>query len=97
MIKLILFDLDGVLVSAKDIHYSALNQALGLSYAITREEHLGRYDGLTTRNKLAMLTEEKGLPAKDHDDVWRRKQAITLEMFLQGLPVTIRCAICLQA
>jgi len=81
MIKLILFDLDGVLVNAKDIHYAALNQALGSLYAITREEHLGRYDGLTTRTKLAMLTDEKGLPAKEHEEVWQRKQAITLEMF----------------
>lgn len=80
MIRLILFDLDGVLVSAKDIHYAALNEALG-KYAITRSEHLGRYDGLTTRNKLAMLTAEKGLPKEDHDDIWRHKQAITLEMF----------------
>ncbi len=28
MIKLIIFDLDGVLVDAKEIHYNALNQAL---------------------------------------------------------------------
>ena len=81
MIRLILFDLDGVLVSAKDIHYAALNKALGGHYAITRDEHHGRYDGLTTRTKLQMLTAEKGLPADEHEDVWRRKQVITLEMF----------------
>ena len=28
MIKLIIFDLDGVLVDAKEIHYQALNKAL---------------------------------------------------------------------
>ena len=28
-IKLIIFDLDGVLVEAKNIHYDALNEALG--------------------------------------------------------------------
>ena len=28
MIKLIIFDLDGVLVDAKDLHYEALNRAL---------------------------------------------------------------------
>ena len=28
MIKLIIFDLDGVLVDAKEIHYQALNTAL---------------------------------------------------------------------
>ena len=30
-IKLVIFDLDGVLVEAKNIHYEALNEALGLS------------------------------------------------------------------
>ena len=29
MIKLIVFDLDGVLVEAKNIHFDALNDALG--------------------------------------------------------------------
>ena len=29
MIKLIIFDLDGVLVEAKNIHFEALNKALG--------------------------------------------------------------------
>ncbi len=34
MIKLIIFDLDGVLVEAKTIHFDALNEALGPKYAI---------------------------------------------------------------
>ena len=33
MIKLIVFDLDGVLVEARDIHYLALNEALAKSLA----------------------------------------------------------------
>ena len=59
MIKLVLFDLDGVLIKAKDIHYRALNQALGEEYAISTEEHLGRYDGLPTNVKLEMLVKDK--------------------------------------
>ena len=40
-IKAILFDMDGVLIDAKEWHYEALNQALGLfGYTITRAEHL---------------------------------------------------------
>ena len=36
-IKAILFDMDGVLIDAKEWHYEALNQALGLfGYTITR-------------------------------------------------------------
>jgi len=80
MIKLILFDLDGVLIKAKDIHYRALNHALGEQYAITSEEHLGRYDGLPTMVKLQRLTEDKGLPESKHADVWAHKQDITLEL-----------------
>jgi len=85
MIRLLLFDLDGVLIKAKDIHYRALNKALGEQFEITMEEHLGRYDGLPTIVKLNMLTEEKGLPADQHDEVWATKQKHTLEMFSEEL------------
>lgn len=54
MIKLVLFDLDGVLVDTKDIHFEALNKALG-DRAITQEEHLRVYDGMTTKNKLSRM------------------------------------------
>ena len=78
-IKLIIFDLDGVLVEAKNIHYEALNEALGDKYTISWNEHLSTYDGLKTIQKLDMLTEQKGLPQNTHRDVWERKQKITLE------------------
>ena len=55
-IKFVIFDLDGVLVEAKEIHYEALNEALGEKYMITWDEHLSRYDGLKTSQKLEMLT-----------------------------------------
>ena len=51
MIKLIIFDLDGVLVDAKELHYESLNLALesvDAKYVIGREEHLSTYDGLNT-------------------------------------------------
>ena len=53
-IKLIIFDLDGVLVEAKNIHYEALNESLGPDYAISWNEHLSIYDGLKTTQKLEM-------------------------------------------
>ena len=65
-IQLVIFDLDGVLVEAKNIHYDALNEALG-KYAISWQEHLSTYDGLKTTQKLQMLTEQKGLPIEEHD------------------------------
>jgi HAD superfamily hydrolase (TIGR01509 family) len=79
MIKLVIFDLDGVLVEAKKIHYEALNKALGPIYAIEWNEHLSIYDGLKTNQKLEMLTDRKGLPTKLYKEVWNAKQRYTLQ------------------
>jgi HAD superfamily hydrolase (TIGR01509 family) len=79
VVKLIVFDLDGVLVEAKNIHFDALNKALG-DYAISWNEHLSTYDGLKTFQKLDMLTKEKGLPVEEHQRIWEDKQKYTLEM-----------------
>ena len=78
-IKLIIFDLDGVLVEAKNIHYDALNDALGEKYAITWNEHLSIYDGLKTNQKLDMLSERKGLDKSLHTEIWNKKQKLTLQ------------------
>ena len=64
MIKLVIFDLDGVLIDSKNYHFEALNLALGEKYAISREEHLKYYDGLPTSEKLKLLSEKKGLSPK---------------------------------
>ena len=78
-IKLVIFDLDGVLVEAKNLHYEALNKALGKEYAISWKEHLSKYDGLKTNQKLEMLTQEKGLPVELHSQIWENKQKYTLK------------------
>ena len=78
-IRLVIFDLDGVLVEAKNIHFDALNEALGTQYSISWNEHLSTYDGLKTNQKLEMLTRLKGLPISQHSEVWNRKQKITLQ------------------
>jgi len=85
-VKLIIFDLDGVLVEAKNIHFDALNEALGEEYAITWNEHLSIYDGLKTVQKLNMLTEKKNLPPDLHTGIWGKKQRITLEKLKQLRP-----------
>ena len=79
MVSLVIFDLDGVLVEAKQIHYEALNQALGETYAIEWNEHLSIYDGLKTNQKLDMLHERKGLPKEQFINIWNNKQKYTLE------------------
>ena len=78
MIKLVIFDLDGVLVEAKNIHFEAFNKALG-KYAISWDEHLSIYDGLKTNQKLDMLHERKGLPKEQFTNIWNNKQKYTLE------------------
>ena len=78
-IQLIIFDLDGVLVEAKNIHFDALNEALGEKYSISWSEHLSTYDGLKTNQKLEMLSERKGLPKELHKEIWDTKQKITLQ------------------
>jgi len=81
MIKAIIFDMDGVLVEAKDWHYEALNKALGLfGYTISRVEHVTTYDGLPTRRKLEMLTIERGLPQELHAFINEMKQLYTMEI-----------------
>jgi HAD superfamily hydrolase (TIGR01509 family) len=84
MIKLIIFDLDGVLVEAKQIHYETLNQSLyeisdSDKYVITESEHLSVYDGLKTTQKLELLTKNKGLPVSTYESIWTRKQELTLK------------------
>ena len=82
MKKLLVFDLDGVLIDAKNIHYKALNDALKKideKYTINLNEHLSTYDGLSTRLKLKKLSIEKSLPYDKHDIVWNDKQKFTNE------------------
>jgi len=78
VIKLIIFDLDGVLVDAKNIHYLTLNEALGSKYEISWEEHLNKYDGLKTNEKLKLLTTSKGLPPSSYNEIWLKKQELTI-------------------
>jgi len=85
-IKLIIFDLDGVLVEAKDIHYKALNKALGKEYAISWNEHLSTYDSLKTKQKLDMLSNNKGLPTSNHKQIWNDKQKYTLQYLSELKP-----------
>ncbi len=83
-IKAIIFDMDGVLIEAKDWHYEALNRALGLfGYTISRYDHLVTYDGLPTRKKLEMLTMERNLPKSLHSFINEMKQIYTMEIIYQ--------------
>ena len=81
MVKAILFDMDGVLIDAKDWHYEALNKALGLfGIEISRYDHLHTFDGLPTKVKLKMLSEQYYLPEQIHGFVNQMKQQYTAQM-----------------
>lgn len=83
MNKLIIFDLDGVLIESRELHFEALNAALSRvspQFVITKEEHLSTYDGLNTTRKLEMLSERKGLDRKFFDQVWADKQTATFKL-----------------
>ncbi len=80
MIKAIFFDLDGVLVDAKKIHFDTLNKALasiGDEYIISESEHLSIFDGLKTQEKLNILSKIKKLDPSLHKKIWSLKQQFT--------------------
>lgn len=80
---LVVFDLDGVLVDTKNIHFEALNFALarlGKEFRISPEDHLAKFDGLDTMTKLKVLQREKGLPPSAFQEVWEEKQRKTIAM-----------------
>ena len=81
MIKAVVFDMDGVLIEAKDWHYEALNRALRLfGTEISRDDHLTTFDGLPTKRKLQMLSAQGNLPIELHDFINDMKQRYTMEI-----------------
>ena len=84
MIRAVIFDMDGVLVDAREWHYEALNKALALfGLGIGRADHLSTFDGLPTRRKLEMLSATHGLPLELHDFINTLKQNYTLDIIGQ--------------
>lgn len=82
--KAIIFDLDGVLIDSKELHYDALNLALASineKYMISRKEQEDVFEGMTTRSKLDILTYTRGLPKELHDYIWNLKQQYSAAMF----------------
>lgn len=83
-IKAILFDMDGVLIDAKDWHYEALNKALSLfGIEISRYDHLRTFDGLPTREKLKLLSARYYLPESLHPLINQLKQSYTADYIYQ--------------
>ena len=86
---LVIFDLDGVLIESRELHYQSLNDALSsvdAKYVISREEHLSMYDGLSTTTKLEMLATHKGLDRSKFNQIWQDKQLATFSL-IKEIPV----------
>jgi HAD superfamily hydrolase (TIGR01509 family) len=80
--KLIIFDLDGVLIDTRELHFEVLNESLkevSSDYVISHKDHLTKFDGLSTRKKLEILSDERGLPIRYHETIWERKQQLTFK------------------
>ena len=80
----IIFDLDGVLIDSKEIHFNALNLALAnidKKYIISRNDQNSVFEGLTTYSKLNILTYTRGLPRSLHKSIWEEKQKFSTAMF----------------
>ncbi len=90
MIKHIIFDLDGVLVSTKDIHYKALNESLPNKFKISLEDHYLFYDGLPTKKKLEILSKKKNLEKKTYNEIIKNKDYITKKIISRKIKKNIK-------
>jgi len=81
-VKMVIFDLDGVLVDACEWHYVALNEALDeiANYKISYAEHIKTFNGIPTRKKLKKLTELGYIRQEDHKKINNLKQEKTIQI-----------------
>jgi beta-phosphoglucomutase-like phosphatase (HAD superfamily)/dTDP-glucose pyrophosphorylase len=82
--KLFIFDLDGVLIDSKENHFHSLNKSLELidkKYCISKNEQKYTFEGLTTNQKLILLSKIKNLPSHYYDVIWKNKQKFSTKLF----------------
>jgi HAD superfamily hydrolase (TIGR01509 family) len=88
-IQAIFFDLDGVLVNTRQLHYEAFRDALYEvcpTHRLSWETHERELDGLSTKAKLQKLQDKGVLTKQEAETVWLRKQELTNER----LPNTVQ-------
>jgi HAD superfamily hydrolase (TIGR01509 family) len=80
-IKAIIFDLDGVLVASRQLHYetfaAALRQHKGIE--LSWRDHETEYDGLSTRKKLTLMVDRCLIGEADVEPIFDLKQKLTQE------------------
>lgn len=96
-IQAVVFDMDGVLIEARDWHYEALNRALGhFGWNISRADHIATFNGLPTRDKLDILTRTQGVPRELHGFLNKLKQRYTRELIVTCCQPTYHHRYCLS-
>lgn len=81
MTKLVIFDLDGVMIDSRDAHFHALNDALRpFGTEISRDEHVSTFDGLPTKKKLEMLVDMGRVKLCDVKTIRENKQDATIDI-----------------
>ena len=84
LIKSVIFDMDGVLLDAREWHYESLNRALELfGETISRVEHETFFDGLPTKHKLKELSKMGRVNESLHSVISEMKQSFTQEMIIK--------------
>lgn len=84
--KMVIFDMDGVLVDACEWHRIALNKALVeiCDYEITLKDHYETYNGIPTKIKLNKLTQLGIVPKEKQQLVYEKKQELTIDIILES-------------
>lgn len=85
--KLIVFDMDGVLVDCKEMHFIAFNEALSeFGYKpLSIDDHLKNYDGLNTLAKMVKV----GVVDKHRTQLFDSKQRRTVKL-MESIPPDYR-------
>ena len=79
-IKAIIFDLDGVIVDARTLHYEAFRQSFELvcpPQTLSWKEHEELYNGLSTRQKLQKMIDMNIILKENAERISSEKQRIT--------------------
>jgi HAD superfamily hydrolase (TIGR01509 family) len=79
MIKLIIFDLDGVLCDTPEMHFETFSQAYKFctNICITKKEHDVDFNGKSTKTKLEILKKRDNLEEFVCEQIWKLKQSLT--------------------
>ena len=80
-INLCIFDVDGVLVNSRNLHFPATSLALyDYGYDYTREEDES-FGTIPTREKLNLLSERGCIKSSDIENIWNLKDNYACELF----------------